>query len=74
MDYITYSKRLEYLIALIKNSQLHSPKQLAVKFGCSEKTIRRMINCLRIKGHEIRYCPKGKKYYHDGQKMSVSQS
>ena len=39
MDYRTYSKRLEYLLELIKKQQINSPEDVAQKFECSEKTI-----------------------------------
>lgn len=62
MNYITYSERLEYLIDLIRKERIGSPKIVAERFGCSEKTIRNMINCLRNKGFEITYCKYNKKY------------
>ncbi len=62
MDYITYSKRLDYLLELVEKGRLESPKAIASKFDCSEKTIRNMINCLREKGFEIVYCKNIKKY------------
>ena len=58
MNYFIKSKRLDHLIDLIKKGQGHTPKQLASKFECSEKTVRRMINCLRDWGYEIKYSRK----------------
>lgn len=63
MDYITYSERLDYLLDLIKNEKLFSPREVADKFDCSEKTVRNMINCLREKGFEIDYCKCSRKYF-----------
>ncbi len=63
MDYLTYSTRLDYLLELIEDGKLTSPKILAEKFDCSEKTVRNMINCLREKGFEIEYNKCIKKYY-----------
>ncbi len=63
MDYITYSERLDYLLDLIKNEKLSSPREVADKFDCSEKTVRNMINCLLEKGFEIYNCKRNKKYY-----------
>ncbi|MFZ4400506.1 MAG: HTH domain-containing protein [Bacteroidales bacterium] len=63
MNYITYSDRLNYLFELIKNERITSPKIVAVKFGCSEKTIRNMINHLRDKGYIIIYSKYNKKYF-----------
>lgn len=62
MDYLTYSKRLDYLAKIIEKGQLQSPKELEEKFDCSEKTVRRMINCLRERGVNVEYCRKLKKY------------
>lgn len=63
MNYITYSERLIYLIDLIRTERNSSPKIVAERFGCSEKTIRNMINHLRDKGFEIKYSKFNKKYF-----------
>ncbi|MEM0942151.1 MAG: HTH domain-containing protein [Bacteroidota bacterium] len=62
MDYLTYSKRLDYLTEIIEKGHLQSPKELEEKFDCSEKTVRRMINSLRKRGVNVEYCRKLKKY------------
>tara|TARA_B100000809_G_C15091888_1_gene513484 strand:- start:1545 stop:1754 length:210 start_codon:yes stop_codon:yes gene_type:complete len=62
MNYITYQKRLDYLVELIEKGQLNSPLEAAEKFNCSERTIRRMIKILCEKGFTIEYCKKTKKY------------
>ena len=48
---------------LIKKGRVSSPKIIADKFYCSEKTIRNMINNLREKGFNIVYCKYKKKYF-----------
>jgi len=53
MDYIKYTQRLEYLLDLINKGQVSSPKIVAERFYCSEKTIRNMINRLREKGYNF---------------------
>jgi biotin operon repressor len=63
MDFITYSERLDYLLDLIKKGRVSSPKIIAERFDCSEKTIRNMINRLRNKGFEIEYSKYNKKYF-----------
>jgi len=63
MDYLTYIKRLEHLSDMIQKGQVSSPKTIAQKFGCCEKTARNMINKLRETGHEIGYCRISKKYF-----------
>lgn len=63
MKYIEYTKRLEYLLELIQKEQLSTPSELALKFTCSEKTIRNMINVLRLNGYKIKYSKGARKYF-----------
>ena len=53
MDYLTYSERLNYLLEMIEKGQLLSLKQASEKFGCSESTIKRMLQTIRKQGHHI---------------------
>ena len=62
MDYNTYSKRLMYLLEIINKGQCFSLKQIATKFDCSERTIKRMIAQLRKDGYVIDYCYSQKKF------------
>ncbi|MEQ8573367.1 HTH domain-containing protein [Fulvivirga sp.] len=62
MDYLTYSKRLNYLLELVEKGKLQSPDQLTNKFDCSERTVRKMINDLRELGHDIKYSRRTMKY------------
>ena len=63
MDFLTYTERLEYILSLIEKGFLQSPNCLVKKFNISEKTARRMISCLRMRGYNIVYCKKRKKYF-----------
>lgn len=63
MDYFTYSRRLEYILELIRKERLGSPKDLVDKFECSERTVRKMINDLRRNGHTIKYSRQKAKYF-----------
>ncbi len=63
MDYKTYSQRLIYLKELIEKERLSSPQDLSEKFGCSERTVRKMINDLRDDGLEIKYSRKKLRYF-----------
>jgi biotin operon repressor len=63
MDFITYSERLDYLLELIYKGNTSSPKQIAQKFGCCEKTARNMVNSLRQKGYPIKYDRQTAKYF-----------
>lgn len=65
MNYLTYSKRLEYLMEMIEKGQVISLKDVSVKFDCSERTIKRMIKTLRGQGYNINYCKKTQKYYRE---------
>lgn len=56
MNYISYSERLDYLFELIKKGNVSSPKQIAQKFHCCDKTARNMINALREKDCNVEYC------------------
>lgn len=62
MDYISKLKRVEYIRELIEKEKAESPKQLAEKLGCSDKTVRNIINALRDEGIDICYCKAAKKY------------
>ena len=63
MDFISYSRRLDYLLELIEHGGANTPKQLAKQFNCCDKTARNMINKLREKGHKIAYSKGNQKYY-----------
>jgi biotin operon repressor len=63
MNYLTYSQRLTYMLELIEKGALNSPVDLSEKFNCSEKTVRNMINTLRLMGHDINYSKKWKIYF-----------
>ncbi len=63
MDYISYSERLDCLLEAIKNSRISSPKQIAQKFNCCDKTARNLINTLRQKGYPIKYDRQTVRYF-----------
>jgi DeoR/GlpR family transcriptional regulator of sugar metabolism len=63
MDFLSYEKRLDYILDLIQKNRLRSLQALADKFDCSTRTIKRMLNHLRNKGHDIQYDRLQKKYF-----------
>ncbi|WP_345212678.1 HTH domain-containing protein [Mucilaginibacter gynuensis] len=63
MDYLTYEKRLYYMLELIQKKRFRSVANTASKFGCSERTVKRMLKHLREKGYHICYDRLEKKYY-----------
>jgi len=62
MDFLSYEKRLAYLLELIGKGRLRSLEDIARRFTCSTRTIKRMINHLRDQGHQIQYDRLEKKY------------
>jgi predicted DNA-binding transcriptional regulator YafY len=65
MDYLSYEKRLTYILELINKGRFGSLEAVAKRFGCSSRTLKRMINVLREKGHPITYDRRKKKYFID---------
>lgn len=63
MDYRSYEKRLEYVLELISKNRFRSLENAARRFGCSTRTIKRMLNHLRENGHDIQYDRQQKKYF-----------
>lgn len=63
---MTYSQRKEkekYLLNLIQHNRLISLENLANDFGCSVRTVKRMIANLRDEGYDIVYCRMEFRYY-----------
>jgi predicted DNA-binding transcriptional regulator YafY len=63
MDYLLYNERLDYLKEIIAKGLLKSPKDLTKRFDCCERTVRRMIEKLRLMGINVKYNKYEKKYY-----------
>lgn len=63
MDYLSYEKRLEYILELIEKNRFRSLSQVAKSFSCSTRTIKRMIAHLRGTGHDIKFNRLEKKYF-----------
>jgi DeoR/GlpR family transcriptional regulator of sugar metabolism len=63
MDYRSYEKRLEYILELIEKNRFRSLDDVASKFDCSTRTVKRMLNHLRDNGHDIHYDRLQKKYF-----------
>jgi len=55
MDYRSYEKRLDYIIELINKNRFRTVEDAATRFSCSTRTVKRMLNHLRDRGHDIRY-------------------
>ena len=63
MDHRSYDERLYYLLELIDKGRLANKQAAAKKFYCSTRTINRMLNHLREKGHDIHYSHQLKKFF-----------
>jgi len=62
MKFIERKQKVEYLLEMIKKNRCISLKQIAEKYECSERTVRRMITELKEEGHEINYCRASRKF------------
>lgn len=63
MKFIERKQKLEYLLVMIEKGRCISLEQVSEKFECSKRTIRRMIEELRVDGHDIQYCKTNRKFY-----------
>lgn len=63
MKFTERKQKLEYLLVMIEKGRCISLQQVAEKYGCSKRTIRRMIIELKEEGHAIRYCKTTQKFY-----------
>ncbi len=63
MTYLERKKKLNYLLEMIDKGRCLSLKQIAYKFECSERTVKRLLANLRDEGHEIKYCYATRKFY-----------
>jgi DeoR/GlpR family transcriptional regulator of sugar metabolism len=62
-NFLTYQERLDYLLQLVTHGNTGSPSSLANRFGVSKRTIKRIIDVLRLKGYNISYCRKRETYH-----------
>ena len=63
---MTYSERKQkenHLLDLIQKERLYSLEKVANDYGCSVRTIKRMLTTLREEGYDITYCRKKKNYF-----------
>lgn len=52
----------EELLIIIEKGMCYSLNEIADKFGCSNRTVKRMIAELRDDGHEIKYSHLSQKF------------
>lgn len=62
MKFEEYKEKLKQIDELIKYANTGTPHELAKRLHVSERTVRRLIERLRIKNKSIRFCRKAKSY------------
>jgi predicted DNA-binding transcriptional regulator YafY len=62
MNFTERKRKIDYLLELINKNKCITPDQVAQKFGCSARTVKRMIAILREEGHNIKFCKISSKY------------
>ena len=63
MTFKERKERMEYLLYLIEKNRLSSTRKMAEKFGCSKRTVERMLNNLREEGYNIKFSKITGKYF-----------
>jgi DeoR/GlpR family transcriptional regulator of sugar metabolism len=62
MKFDDYEEKLNEIKRLIQNSNTGSPQKLAKQLNVSERTIRRLIEKLKLKGRSIKFCRRSNSY------------
>ncbi len=62
MTYKEHKQKADYLLEMIQKGRCYSLEQVAKKFACSKRTIKRMLTELREEGNEIYYCQNTQKF------------
>ena len=63
MDFLKYSEKLESIKYYIESNSCVTAITLSLRLGVSKRTVLRMVENLRLKGVNIVYCNKRKKYF-----------
>lgn len=62
MDFFTYSEKLQSLQYYVESNSCANAISLSERLGVSKRTVLRMVENLRLKGINIVYCNRQKKY------------
>jgi predicted DNA-binding transcriptional regulator YafY len=62
MNYLDYSKKLDYLCYLIKSKAATNVNTLEHKLVISRRSVLRMVDTLRAQGKNIVYCKRTRQY------------
>jgi len=63
MTFKERKEKLNYLLYLLEQNRLCALDCVADKFGCSRRTVERMLNDLKNEGHDIRFSKQKQKYF-----------
>lgn len=63
MTYLERKEKEKHLLYLIEQKRLNSLEKVANNYGCSIRTIKRMLENLRNEGKSIVYCRKSNTYF-----------
>ncbi|MDC1105643.1 HTH domain-containing protein [Prolixibacteraceae bacterium] len=63
MTFLEHKERLEHLLELVAKGRCFALQDVADKFQCSRRTVKRMLVQLRDEGHIITYCPSSRRFY-----------
>lgn len=62
MKFDQYQEKLKVIEKLIQQANTGSPRELAKQLLISERTVRRLIERLKVKNKSIRFCRKSQSY------------
>lgn len=62
MKFEEYKEKLKQVDELIQQANTGTPQELAKRLNVSERTVRRLIERLRMKNKSIRFCRKVQSY------------
>ena len=65
MKFDDYQEKLNHLKKLVEHSNTGSPNELAKKLNVSERTVRRLVDRLKMQDDSIVYCRKSNSYIKD---------
>lgn len=63
MTYLERKEKENHLLYLIEHKRLQNLEKVANDYGCSVRTVKRMISSLRKEGKIITYCRKKRRYF-----------
>ena len=68
MDFLSYSRKIQILRELVKKKATGTPTALSKKLGVSERTVYRLLDCLKAEGFELKYDRHRQSYFEASEK------